>query len=118
MPETATPSRPKRGPRRSRFTPKSNPDPIRLTPRDFAIVRAIGDNRVLSSHQVWETVGGSKCAGVSREARERGRKSDISATDNVLYQCKSKPQNQPGPPALWGKRGTDRNGSVDPLSPV
>lgn len=49
-----------RGPRRSRFEPKANPDPIRLTPRDIAIVRAIGDNRVLSSHQVWQTVGGSK----------------------------------------------------------
>jgi ATP-dependent Lhr-like helicase len=32
----------------------------RLTARDVAIVRAIGTNRVLSSHQVWETVGGSK----------------------------------------------------------
>ena len=28
--------------------------------RDFAMVRAIGDNRILNSHQVWQTVGGSK----------------------------------------------------------
>src|SRR5262245_49325471 len=57
MPDTATLSRPKRGPRRARFEPKANPDPIRLTERDIAIARAIASNRVLNSHQVWETVG-------------------------------------------------------------
>lgn len=60
MPVTATSSQIRRGPRRARFEPKANPAPIRLTARDIAIVRAIGANRVLNSHQVWQTVGGSK----------------------------------------------------------